>query len=140
MQKHQIPVSAIPCLSYKRALEEEKRLIENKNNNLANEDTTEKTATEKTESTSGCPYANGEKSHENGEEAGQNAGQEVTSSDQNTDDTPPTKKPRVIGAFSNAKIETVHENLKDQSLTVQQINDYCNKLFVFRNIRVMRFT
>lgn len=53
---------------------------------------------------------------------------------------PPAKKPRIFGAFTNAKIETVKENLQEQSLTIQQINEYCKNLFVFKNIRVMRFT
>lgn len=48
-------------------------------------------------------------------------------------------KPTGLGSFTTAKIETVKENLKAQSLTVQQINDYCKPLFIFKNIRVMRF-
>lgn len=48
-------------------------------------------------------------------------------------------KPTGLGSLTTAKIETVTENLKAQSLTVQQINEYCKALFVFKNIRVMRF-
>lgn len=44
-----------------------------------------------------------------------------------------------LGTLTTAKIETVTENLKAQSLTVQQITDYCKSLFIFKNIRVMRF-
>lgn len=65
------------------------------------------------------------------------------SSDSNktTDEQPQAaKRPRIFGAFTNAKIETVKENQQEQSLTIQQINDYCKNLFVFKNIRVMRFT
>lgn len=57
-----------------------------------------------------------------------------------TDQPPAAKKPRLLGPLSNARIETVKENLKEQSLTIPQINDYCKSLFVFKNIRVMRFT
>lgn len=39
----------------------------------------------------------------------------------------------------NAKIETVTENLKAQSLTAPQVLEYCKRLFVFKTIRVMRF-
>lgn len=39
----------------------------------------------------------------------------------------------------NAKIETVTENLKAHSLTGDQLQEYCKKLFLFKTIRVMRF-
>lgn len=48
-------------------------------------------------------------------------------------------KPVGLGSFKVAKIETVKENLETQSLTVQQISDYCKSLFIFKSIRVMRF-
>lgn len=87
-------------------------------------------------SASECPFANGEKSNGTDEMA------TILSDSNKTSDEkpPPAKKPRMFGAYSNAKIETVKENLKEQSLTVQQINEYCTNLFVFKNIRVMRFT
>lgn len=138
LRKHQIPVSAIPCLSYRRALEEEKKLRENVENEKNEETNGEKSTEENQDAVpSACPYANGGGS--NGTEH-----TKATANDVNTNDSgekpPVAKKPRVFGAFSNAKIETVKENLKEQSLTVQQINDYCKNLFIFKNIRVMRFT
>lgn len=138
-QKHQIPVSAIPCLSYRRALDEEKKLkesIENDNMEAMNGDEIQKTL-ENEKPASGCPFANGEKS------TGEDDSSTPPSNAKDVDGgekAPPCKKPRILGAFSNAKIETVTENLKEQSLTVQQINEYCNNLFIFKNIRVMRFT
>lgn len=42
-------------------------------------------------------------------------------------------------AIPNAKIETVVENEQAKSLTSEQLQDYCKKLFRFRTIRVMRF-
>lgn len=138
-QKHQIPVSAIPCLSYRRALVEEKKLkesVENENIETTNGADAQETD-DKSKPTSGCPYANGENSNGNDETS---PAQNPTKKDECDEQPPPAKKPRVFGAFSNAKIETVKENLKEQSLTVQQINDYCKNLFIFKNIRVMRFT
>lgn len=134
-------MSAIPCLSYRRALEEEKKLKESVENEIENSEATngeqvEKVA-EESKPSSGCPFANGENS--NGNDATATMPNE-TNKDESGDNPPPAKKPRVFGAFSNAKIETVKENLQEQSLTVQQINDYCKDLFVFKNIRVMRFT
>lgn len=40
---------------------------------------------------------------------------------------------------TNAVIETVKENLEKQSLSAEQITEYCQKLFHFKQIRVMRF-
>lgn len=133
LRKHQIPVSAIPCLSYRRALEEEKKLREN----VENEKIDETNGEQSNAAPSGCPYANGGNS--NGTEHTESTSNDVKSNE-SEEKPPPAKKPRAFGAFSNAKIETVKENLKEQSLTVQQINDYCRNLFIFKNIRVMRFT
>lgn len=41
--------------------------------------------------------------------------------------------------FPHARIETVTENLEQQSLTADQLIEYCKKLFKFKTIRVMRF-
>lgn len=143
-------MSAIPCLSYRRALEEEKKLkesVENENAEEVNKESVEKTekTAEESNSTSGCPYANGNSSNGNEEavttEKTTNATTPNEANKNECDDKPPpAKRPRVFGAFSNAKIETVKENLKEQSLTVQQISEYCKNLFIFKNIRVMRFT
>lgn len=139
-QKHQIPVSAIPCLSYRRALEEEKKLtecVEQENLDILNVEESERT-TESPKQTSGCPYANGEIS--NGIEDPVHEAPSDAKTEESEEKPPPAKKPRTLGTFSNAKIETVNENLKEQSLTTQQINDYCENLFIFKKIRVMRFT
>lgn len=133
-------MSAIPCLSYKRALAEEKKLKESVENDVVNETTNGnnvQNSVDKSSKSSGCPHANGEALTETNDSTTAPADQDNASE---AERPPPTKKPRIFGAFSNAKIETVNENLKEQSLTVQQINDYCNNLFVFKNIRVMRFT
>ena len=132
-------MSAIPCLSYRRALEEEKRLKESVEGNLIKETTNNYddqmngtvVKLEKVE----CDKSNGYMEDILKTKA-------ISSdSNKNMDDQPqPAKKLRIFGAFTNAKIETVKENLQEQSLTIQQINDYCKNLFVFKNIRVMRFT
>lgn len=45
----------------------------------------------------------------------------------------------LLNQLPNAKIETVTENLKAQSLTSPQVIEYCKQLFHFKTIRVMRF-
>ncbi|KAJ8972047.1 hypothetical protein NQ317_013191 [Molorchus minor] len=78
-RKHQIPVNAVPCLSYRRALEKEKDLVE--------------------------PPVN-----------------------ENSDQSLP-----------NARIETVQENIQSQNLSPEQVREYCEKLFQFQSITVLRF-
>lgn len=131
-------MSAIPCLSYKRALEEEKRLKE-----CLEQETTESATTTVDNQKDGTAVIEEkvEPQESNGNDDETKAIAVSSDSNQTTDDQPqPAKKPRIFGAFSNAKIETVKENLKEQSLTINQINEYCKDLFVFKNIRVMRFT
>lgn len=136
-------MSAIPCLSYRRALEDEKKLKESlENENTETEVNGEKQLNidedNKPALVTACPYANADNS--NGNNDPKPASNDTTNVVESDGTPPPAKKPRVFGAFSNAKIETVKENLKEQSLTVHQINDYCKNLFIFKNIRVMRFT
>lgn len=42
-------------------------------------------------------------------------------------------------SLPSARIETVTENEEAKSLSAEQVQDYCRKLFRFRTIRVMRF-
>ncbi|XP_056642351.1 microprocessor complex subunit DGCR8 [Diorhabda sublineata] len=80
-RKHHIPVNAITCLNYKRALEKEE--AESK----------------------GSPEVN--------KQCGQK--------------------------FPNAKIETLQENIQMQNLSPEQVREYCEKLFKFQNMKVLRF-
>lgn len=125
-------MSAIPCLSYRRALEDEKKLKESVLKNQENE---------KLDSQVEHENGNG-KCEEAAEEKTDSTAKETPTGDEvdKANEEPPAKKMRTLGPFTNAKIETVKENLKEQSLTVQQIHDYCRSLFIFKNIRVMRFS
>ncbi|KAK5648513.1 hypothetical protein RI129_003405 [Pyrocoelia pectoralis] len=73
-RKHQVPLSAVPCLSYRRALEEE--LEQSKS---------------------------------------------------------------ATGNIMNARIETAQENIESHNLSPVQLQKYCEKLFHFRTIKIMRF-
>lgn len=136
-------MSAVPCLSYRRALEEEKRLKE-----CVEEDATKEAANNQNDQIAADTVEkleNGVTDKANGivDEPSETKTIASDSNDKTTTDEQqpqPAKKPRIFGAFTNAKIETVKENLQEQSLTIQQINEYCKNLFVFKNIRVMRFT
>ncbi|XP_076626111.1 microprocessor complex subunit partner of drosha isoform X1 [Colletes latitarsis] len=82
VRKHEVPVSAIPCLQYKRALHEEEE--ERKK----------------------------EKEHDSNAE---------------------------VCSLPSAKIETIQENREAHSLDSEQLRNYCQSLFRFKAIKVMRF-
>lgn len=62
----------------------------------------------------------------------------ITPENSNTETTDQNNEDKQL-SFPNTKIETVSENIQAQSLTSDQINEYCTKLFQFKKIRVMRF-
>ncbi|MPC78274.1 hypothetical protein E2C01_072759 [Portunus trituberculatus] len=39
----------------------------------------------------------------------------------------------------NAKIETAVENLQQQSLEAGELRDYCERRFLFKTIKIIRF-
>lgn len=82
VRKHEVPVSAIPCLQYKRAL------------------------------------------HEEEEER-----KKQKERDPNTE----------VCSLPSAKIETIQENRAAHSLDSKQLRNYCQSLFRFKAIKVMRF-
>ncbi|KAK2580255.1 hypothetical protein KPH14_012507 [Odynerus spinipes] len=82
VRKHEVPVSAIPCLQYRRALHEEEE----------------------------------EKKKEK--------------------DREPSSE---VCSLPSAKIETIQENRAAHSLDSEQLRNYCQSLFRFKAIKVMRF-
>ncbi|XP_015111182.1 microprocessor complex subunit DGCR8 [Diachasma alloeum] len=82
VRKHEVPVSAVPCLQYKRALQEEE---EERRKEKEREPTAE-----------AC-------------------------------------------TLPSAKIETIQENLAAHSLDSEQLRNYCQSIFRFKAIKVMRF-
>lgn len=124
-----MPVSAIPCLNYRKALKkeeelktmlDEKKLSETRN--LASENppeevnSTNETCDKNKAAVDSAPIL---------------VGVPVKQTSQENERHP--------GLALTAKIETVMENLKAQSLTADDVNGYCKNLFIFKTIRVMRF-
>lgn len=94
VRKHEIPISAVPCLSYRRSLDKEtKRLQQLKEVRAAHAD--------------------------------------------KNDPNDPNIALHPIA--TQAVIETVHENRRKESLTPDQLTEYCRTLFRFKQVRVMRF-
>ncbi|EDW81522.1 uncharacterized protein Dwil_GK12111 [Drosophila willistoni] len=122
-RKHAVPLGAIPCLNYRRALDEE----------AETEQQSKETAIQ-TPAVGVCPMA---------ASAGATTADtsiaaepmEVEARENNTDSTAPAL-PALMPA---AKIVTVNENTQKESVTPDQLNSYCQKLFKFKEIRVLRF-
>lgn len=159
VRKHEIPISAIPCLNYRKALEKEAKLAAScLQNGTAEEgavaNSIENGGEQRTDNyvfdNNGNGCGNG--SSENGEaenvcpENDSNSSEKRSHEDSNPEQStevnglePVPNVAALPGCLGTAKIETVTENTKAQSLTVHQITDYCKSLFVFKQIRVMRF-
>lgn len=87
-----------------------------------------------------CPFLTAEINTENStNEIESNNLTDVAVDEAQETTTTNNKKPMGLGPFAAAKIETVKENLKSQSLTSDELNQYCSSLFEFKSIRVMRF-
>ncbi|XP_037812348.1 microprocessor complex subunit DGCR8 [Lucilia sericata] len=172
-RKHAIPVGSIPCLNYRRALDEETEAEKRKAENAEKEaNQTEVTSTEVTTTSSTtagttnsaparCPFgftANNNASSNtqtpaatSSSETSTNTLSEKNGNKENSTDTTttttttqdsstnPLDKDKLRSLVPAAKIVTVNENIQKESLTPDQFNQYCKKLFKFRVIRVLRF-
>ena len=125
VRKHQIPISSIPCLNYRKALEREKELIAQQKQLKEQQEAAEAAALNAVE-------------EQNEEDAKLPNGLSALLN-LNKNETQVNAKPIMPIPSCIAKVETVSENLKDHSLAPQQFTEYCKKLFNFKTIRVMRF-
>jgi microprocessor complex subunit DGCR8 len=126
VRKHEIPISSIPCLNYRKAIDKEKELIEQQRLLKEQQEAAAAAAIN-------AEQTNGELSEEkpsNGLSALLNL---------NKNDATVAAKPQMPIPTCIAKVETVSENMKAHSLTPPQFTEYCKKLFNFKTIRVMRF-
>lgn len=126
VRKHEIPISAIPCLSYRKALDKEKELIEQ-----------QKLLQELQEAALAAAVIADQTNGDSNDVKPLN-GLSALLNLNKSDATAATKAPLPIPTCI-AKVETVSENMKAHSLTPPQFTEYCKKLFRFKTIRVMRF-
>lgn len=128
-RKHAVPLGAIPCMNYRRALDEEKE--------AAQQLTTNKTLPENNDEipVGVCPVIHA-------------TAQPMDIESTENKDAPSTEPKTSDGTDANealqalipaAKIVTVNENTQKESVTPDQLNSYCQKLFKFKVIRVLRF-
>lgn len=127
VRKHEIPISSIPCLSYRKAVDREKELMEQ-----------QRLLNEKQEVALALAAAVEKINAESNEENRKKSNGLSALLNLNKNDTPAANQIMPIPTCI-AKVETVSENLKAHSLNPQQFTEYCKKLFRFKTIRVMRF-
>ncbi|XP_035917847.1 microprocessor complex subunit DGCR8-like [Anopheles stephensi] len=139
VRKHEIPLSAIPCLNYRKALEKEEELKKelaeasaaSAENGTVNGEATNDAASEADATTKEGTEPAPERQLHNAQLSKMIAGATTTAEAQ--------ANAKLLPLKVSAKIETVTENLKAQSLTPDAVMDYCKKLFRFKTIRVLRF-
>lgn len=128
-RKHAVPLGAIPCLNYRRALEEEAEAKEQQENPEQQPVGEEGKAAEAAGPAGVCPVAH----------ATAQSTMEVDNTG-NKVEAPVIEGNEALQALiPAAKIVTVNENTQKESITPEQLNSYCQKLFKFKVIRVLRF-
>ncbi|XP_004517920.1 microprocessor complex subunit DGCR8 isoform X1 [Ceratitis capitata] len=161
VRKHAIPLGAIPCLNYRRALEEEEsermkqQLVDKLQESIGDNNqvvpscpfagNNSTTATEISQPAAVSPSTNGEIS----DSIMKDSVKAILSTPSATLNTVPSTTATSADLVANvaalkslvppAKIVTVTENTQKESLLPDQLNDYCSKLFKFKVIRVLRF-
>ncbi|XP_077291316.1 microprocessor complex subunit partner of drosha isoform X2 [Arctopsyche grandis] len=168
VRKHEVPISAIPCLNYRRALEDEKSQINNIKMNIVKmnvdnccEMQTDNPKVEKRQndddSNPSCakklcieniPSAETSESKGDANEAVEAekiparniVNQDLLKKLVNSDSAEQDKAARAMALMlPNAKVETAQENWKSHHLRHGEVTDYCKKLFKFKIINIMRF-
>ncbi|KAH8284132.1 hypothetical protein KR054_010847 [Drosophila jambulina] len=119
-RKHAVPLGAIPCLNYRRALEEESEAEKKKPEEEA-----------APAAASVCPIT--------GATAAAASTKAMDKENDGGQDVDMKPEPPLTALMPAAKIVTVNENTQKESITPDQLNSYCQKLFKFKVIRVLRF-
>lgn len=167
MRKHEIPITAIPCLNYRRAIEKEaQKLVANGSETIADDENAKETEVTSrngdeiqiennvmanghinltdNDTPNQCDetIALNESNSNAKDDADKDHNEENCIENGTVDKCSQSDLPKTAplpGCFGAAKIETITENTKAQSLNSQQITDYCKSLFIFKKLRVMRF-
>ncbi|XP_021710923.1 microprocessor complex subunit DGCR8 [Aedes aegypti] len=126
VRKHEIPLSAIPCLNYRKALEKEDELRKEIEANAAAAEEAQNNAN-----------SNDKENQETEKQMHNPQLSKMIASTTTLAEAQANAK--MLPLKVTARIETVNENLKAQSLTADVFQEYCKKLFKFKTIRVMRF-
>lgn len=127
-RKHKVPMSAVPCLQYRKALDKEKcgvqKYIRSENTALGNQNNeSERSSFEGRETKVEC--ASDGKTNANLDKE-----EEAAKSQEQSSNSAP---------LPAARIETARENAEAINLSHVELREYCQRLFRFKTIEVMRF-
>ena len=135
-RKHKVPVSAIPCLQYRKALDKEKQLstvaeeCSGKEEKDKEEDSPEvKSAKESSGAASTCSQKTEDPVEKHIKDV--DTDPKCLGSSPDNSSEPLTLPP--------ARIETAKENAELINMSHVELREYCQRLFRFKTIEVMRF-
>ena len=135
VRKHNLPISAIPCFSYRYSSSPPSTLSSTTASNpvppTAPSSTHHGGAPSSSSSSSPltCPYSGRENVSPDSTTDAANSGKEKA------DDVPSEGS----NVFPRAHIETIEETMKKSELTPEEITNYCKKIFVFKELEVAKF-
>ncbi|KAH8360231.1 hypothetical protein KR093_011436, partial [Drosophila rubida] len=137
-RKHAVPVGAIPCLNYRRALDEEteaeQQLATAKQPAAESTDKSTEQAAAAAAEVAVCPVKHVAQSEQQPMETAESTDSGKAKAEDGHD-----VNEALTALIPAAKIVTVNENTQLESVTPDQLNTYCKKLFKFKMIRVLRF-
>ncbi|XP_052122443.1 microprocessor complex subunit DGCR8 isoform X2 [Frankliniella occidentalis] len=137
-RKHKVPMSAVPCLQYRKALDKEKcgvqKYIRSENTALGNQNNeSERSSFEGRETKVDCASDGKTSANLDKEEEAGNIVlfilSPAKSQEQSSNSAP----------LPAARIETARENAEAINLSHVELREYCQRLFRFKTIEVMRF-
>ena len=129
VRKHNLPISAIPCFSYRYSSAAPSTSSSTSASNLSPSSTLHGASSTSNSNPAVCPYS----------------ARENVSPDSTTD-AANSEKEKITDAssegsnvFPRAQIETIEETMKKCELTPEEITNYCKKIFVFKELEVAKF-
>jgi len=134
VRKHNLPVSAIPCFSYRYSSSTPSTLSSTSATNLSPplpSSTLHGASSSSNSNPAVCPYSARENvSPDSTTDAANSEKEKTPSADASSEGS---------NVFPRAQIETIEETMKKCELTPEEITNYCKKIFVFKELEVAKF-
>ncbi|XP_052746606.1 microprocessor complex subunit DGCR8 isoform X2 [Bicyclus anynana] len=152
-RNHDIPITAIPCLAYRRGLEEvekEKEIdrkveeqVKNLSQNVAKE-SMESVAKSDVNTVSDVTKEGAETTKEEAMPllADKEDQKDKVCDDTSNVDVPMSRQPVILPSgdvIPAPRVQNINNNWNKQHLTPEQLNDYCKKLFKFKTVQSLQF-
>ena len=134
VRKHNLPVSAIPCFSYRYSSATPSTLSSTSASNLSPplpSSTLHGASSTSSTNPAVCPYSARENvSPDSTTDAANSEKEKISIADAPSEGS---------NVFPRAQIETIEETMKKCELTPEEITNYCKKIFVFKELEVAKF-